>query len=1127
MMLREMPDRASDPSEFNAIVATFGEHGIVAAVAQRIEWADRALGPAKQWPALLRSLVRQAMDSPHPTMVAWGADALVFFNEAAVPLGTGELEAVLGRPAAGYWPHFSAEERVLHARAFAGERVHERGRQVILLRAGKVEYAWFDLEYVPVRDADGHVAGVLHVRRERTDEVLARRHYEFSAGLADALRPLIDPLAIQATATRLLGKHLGASCVMYGVVESDGEHIRFDRSYVVPGTPEILGRFRMREFGEQFVAALRAGKNLAIDQLASEGDLASHEREAYAKVGIASLACVPLVKHGQLVGNISVLQVSPHRWTPQEIASIEETAERTWSAVERASAETVLRDSETRTTYLLGLSDRLRSLRDPIEIQNAATQFLTEHFGEQLSVTERRAERYHQLVGETAERTWAAVERARVEAELRESEERYRSLFEAMEEGYVHYELVRDEQGRPVDLRLLELNPAFEKMSGISREDCIGRLRSEVFSEYLEESLADTLAVYLRAVETGQPTRVDLYAPKLDHWFDVRIHPRSGDRLALLFDDVTARKRAEQASRDNDACNAYLLALSDRIRALDDALAIQQTATELLAEHLDAARCHYIEFEEERGLAVIRSETVRCDAPSELGQYNLAEFANSYAIMRRGAPVIANDFEEVALEEDALALLRKRRVRSYIGIPLVKDGQLVASLTVNDKRPRCWTKADVRAVTDTAERTWAAIQRAQAASALRESEQLARTLLDAASLARAEAEAANRSKDEFLATVGHELRTPLAAILIWSHALSSGAIALQDLSRAVDAIARSAESQARLIDDLLDLSRLSSGKFALFRSEVDLRTLVEQAVDTVKPLASAKKIDLSVETAADAGAAMLDGTRVSQVLWNLLTNAVKFTPEGGLVQVFASKVERHLEFEVSDTGQGIDPRFLPHVFEKFRQADMGEAREHMGLGIGLALAKQLVELHGGTIRAESEGLGLGATFRFRLPWIAPSSARPEGALDAQLRTTDASPLGGLRVFLLEDDANTREGMRWTLEHAGATVQAFGDAGAALAALDGDAELDILVSDLGLPGMSGLEFIRRIGARCEERGLEPPPACAISAHARDVDRQGAIAAGFDLFLTKPITPERLVEAAGDLRAILTSSGAGQA
>ena len=813
--------------------------------------------------------------------------------------------------------------------------------------------------------------------------------------------------------------------------------------------PSVKGVYDLRDFPEQ-VAKLRAGSPFVVHDW-REMPVAERKLGELSARRVGAQITVPLVKNGKLLAALSVDDREPRSWTERDL----------------------------------------------------------------------------ELVVETAERTWAAVERARAESALRESEERYRSLFDAMDEGYVYYELVRDDQGRPRDLRLLELNPAFEKISGMSRERCIGRLRSEVFAEPLAEQLAEMLAVYVRAMDTDQPTRVELYAPGFARWFDVRIHPRSGDRLALLFDDVTARKRAEQVARNNDACNAYLLALSDRIRALDDALSIQQAGTELLAEHLDVARCHYVEYDEERGLAVIRSEALRCDAPSDLGTYNLSDFADSLVMMRRGTPIIASDFEEIALKESALALLKKRRVRSYIGVPLVKDGKLVASLTVNDTRPRNWTAADIRVVTDTAERTWAAIQRARAEAALRESEQVAHALLEAASLARAEAEAANRSKDEFLATVGHELRTPLAAILIWSRALCSGAIALQDVSRAVDAIARSAESQGRLIDDLLDLSRLSSGRFALFRSEVDLHALVEQAVETVRPLASAKAIDLCVETRADTGVAMLDGTRVSQVLWNLLANAVKFTPEGGSVKVLARKVESQLEFEVIDSGQGIEPEFLPHVFEKFRQADMGEARQHMGLGIGLAIAKQLVELHGGTIRAESEGLGLGATFRFRLPWIAPSAASLECALDAHLRRAEASPLGGLRVFLLEDDANTREGMQWTLERAGAKVRAFGDAGAALAALDANAELDVLVSDLGLPGMSGLELIRRIGARCEAGARERPPACAISAHGRDVDRKGAIAAGFDLFLTKPITPERLVEAAGDLRAILTSNRAGGA
>jgi len=289
--------------------------------------------------------------------------------------------------------------------------------------------------------------------------------------------------------------------------------------------------------------------------------------------------------------------------------------------------------------------------------------------------------------------------------------------------------------------------------------------------------------------------------------------------------------------------------------------------------------------------------------------------------------------------------------------------------------------------------------------------------------------------------------------------------------------------------------------------------LVAAAIEAVKPLATAKKLELVDDIEPKLGAAMLDGTRLTQVVWNLLTNAIKFTPDRGRVCASVRKRDRVLEIEIADTGEGIAPHFLPHVFEKFRQADMKASREHMGLGIGLTLAKDLVELHGGTVEAKSAGLGEGATFTVKLPWV---EAR-RGLEAASHVVPYAIPaLESVRVLLVEDDPSTRSAMKWTLERAGARVAAVGSAIEALATLD---QADVLVSDLALPGMSGVELVVRVAESCRERGAKPPPACAISAHTRDVDRRSAIDAGFDIFLPKPVAPDHLIEAVADLRAML--------
>jgi signal transduction histidine kinase/CheY-like chemotaxis protein len=477
--------------------------------------------------------------------------------------------------------------------------------------------------------------------------------------------------------------------------------------------------------------------------------------------------------------------------------------------------------------------------------------------------------------------------------------------------------------------------------------------------------------------------------------------------------------------------------------------------------------------------------------------------------LARADRVLAADVERTAFLTGTRDLdeLRRSGLRAVLSTPLVaRSGQTVGMISVHWRHVHQPSERDFSVFDVLARQVADLLERGRAEAKAVE--------------ARAQAESANRAKDEFLATLSHELRTPVAAILLWAGALRSGAVPLQDLTRAIDAIVKSAESQSRLIEDLLDLSRLASGKLTLAHAVVDVRACAQAALDMVKPIAAAKDIRLESDIAGDCSA-LLDGTRLQQILWNLLTNATKFTSAGGTVRLRVDAGARGLELVVSDTGEGIAPEFLPHLFEKFSQYDMGETRQHMGLGIGLALTRQLVELHGGTIEAESAGIGRGALFRVRLPWREPGDGRRVGAVVPHAAGFAPSPLTSLRVLLVEDDSLTREAMRWTLSRAGALVVDVATADDALLAVgDGDA-VDVIVSDLGLPTTSGLELIEHIGNGARRRGRPVPPSCAVSAHAREVDRRRAIDAGFDMYITKPVSPECLIEAVSDLREILVS------
>ncbi len=372
-------------------------------------------------------------------------------------------------------------------------------------------------------------------------------------------------------------------------------------------------------------------------------------------------------------------------------------------------------------------------------------------------------------------------------------------------------------------------------------------------------------------------------------------------------------------------------------------------------------------------------------------------------------------------------------------------------------------------------------------------------------------------EDAFLATLSHELRTPLTAIAGWAHLLQRGKLSPEETKRAVETIIRNAAAQGQMIDDLLDVSRIITGKLRLDLRVLDIGPVVRAAIETVTPAANAKGIQIRFVENPAGSFVMGDPERLVQAFWNLLSNAIKFTPKDGSVRVSVESVESDVEVVVADTGVGISPEFLPRLFDRFTQDDSSTTRPARGLGVGLSIARQLIELHGGNVSARSPGLGLGSTFTACFPrspvTTAPADSRVYSQAERGIGLEDGPDLAGIHVLVAEDNDDARGLIEKVLESQGATVTAVPSAREALGIL-GVARVDVLVSDIEMPGMDGYELIRELRLRPALLGGSVP-AAALTAYARTEDRLRALRAGFQLHLPKPVQPSELVTVVASL------------
>jgi PAS domain S-box-containing protein len=447
-----------------------------------------------------------------------------------------------------------------------------------------------------------------------------------------------------------------------------------------------------------------------------------------------------------------------------------------------------------------------------------------------------------------------------------------------------------------------------------------------------------------------------------------------------------------------------------------------------------------------------------------------------------------------AEEDEILARLRRgERVEHFQTVRQAKDGRLLdVSLTVSPVHDSSGRVVGASKIArDVTEQNRAVAERER--------------LLEAERVARADAERASRVKDEFVAMVSHELRTPLNAILGWTQLMTRARTDPAIISRGLDVVARNTRLQAQLISDLLDISRIVAGKLQLDTRSVDLRSIVGQAIETIEEEAHAKGVE--IDQRLDEGASLVSGdtSRLQQIVWNLLSNAIKFTPRGGRVRVSLQFAGSHARIEVVDTGVGIRPDFLPHVFDRFHQADLSITRRFGGLGLGLSIVKHLVELHGGDVQAASAGEGKGATFTVTLP-VVGDTAEYERRRDRTDGPEIRVPLDAIRLLVVEDEADTLEFLRRLLTTHGATVLTAANAGEALA-LVRSGNPDLLISDIGLPEVDGYDLIQRV--RREPSPGRDIPAIALTAYARSEDRTRALRAGYQAHIAKPVEPNELL------------------
>ena len=965
-------------------------------------------------------------------------------------------------------------------------------------------------------------------RRAHTEPKSADETARFIAELNQALVPLAEPDKIMETVVKMVGEYLHVDRCGYAEVDKEQNLFIVRGDYVRGGASSIVGQYQMSGFGDRERQVLFGDRPYIVNDIEAESPPGT-DLSLYQRGGIRALLCVPLRKDKNFVARIAVQQSTPRHWTEDEISLLTTVADRCWESVARARALKILKESDERYRLLTELSPDGVVIADPacvIHLANPAMlrmvgvssqdavgrnlfDFIVpeyqdscrDFFGKLMTNAELATEveavfrrtdgstfpvevnavRFEWkgqpfaqiVVHDISGRKQAEGERERFSREVEAERDRLKRILEQMPIGVA---IATAPSGQivfhnPEAVRLLRHPFATVGISGYGQH---GGALHEDGSPYRPEEYPLARSLMSEEVIKGEEMRYRR-GDGTETVLSVDSAPiyDSEGHLALAvvtFIDIAARRRAEEELRESEE------RFAKAFRASPDSMVISRIADGVVLEANDSFL----------SIAGYKRDEVVGKSTLSLGLY-----------------------VDPATRQRAVAMMQQQNfVRDIEFAMKTKSGQV--RLMMFSAQP-----LELRG-----EHCWLTIGRD--ISEQKQAEQEREHLLLQEKVAREEAEAANRMKDEVLATISHELRTPLTAILGWAQALTTGEIPEPQAHHALEVIEKNAKSQARLIDDILDTSRIITGRLRLDPQPVEVDAVFQAAVEVVRPSAEAKRMSLGVSVDDHGSVVFGDAVRLQQVIWNLLSNAVKFTNAGGRVDARLSCTEDHCEISISDTGVGIEPQFLPYVFERFRQADNTSTRRYGGLGLGLAIVRHLVELHGGKVSASSPGRNQGSTFTVTLPLGSPlrlpeTEDRPPESESKQTTPSSLAENGyrldRIRVLVVDDDSDTLEMLRYVLRERGATVMTAPSASTAMKTLE-QWRPDVVVCDIAMPDQDGYELIAAVRSLGAERGGNVP-AVALTAYARPEDRVRALAAGFQMHVAKPVDPDELINVLASL------------
>jgi signal transduction histidine kinase len=1162
--------QAEGPSESPELSFLSGG-GEMGARMRAFDWSTSAVGPAADWPQSLKTAVSICIGSRYPIVIWWGnPEYTMFYNDGYIPvLGVTKHPGWLGRSGRKCWKEiWSTVGPMLEGVFETGVATWSENLLLVMERNIPREENYFTFSYSPIRDQTGQVPGIFCACYESTGQVIGERRLQT---LRDLGRPVMEVKsaedACEAAARTLdVNPHDVPFALLY-LLDDAAQNARLiattgfaSRLLTIPEQVALN-----EPSAWPFLRVFQTGNGEVVADLISRfGELPGGPwPESPEAAYVLPIAVPGMVKPtGFLVAGLSPRRVvdADYRSFFDLIAGHVGTAIANARAYqeERKRAEALAEIDRAKTTFFSNVSHEFRTpltlMLGPLEEALTETALLPA-VRERLDVAHRNSMRLLKLVNTLLD--FSRIEAGRIEAvyervDLSALTTELASVFRsAIEKAGLN--LIVDCE--PLNAPVYVDREMWEKI--------VFNLLSNAFKFTFEGGIKVTLREEGDRVELSvSDTGTGIPAAELRHLFE-RFHRVKG-----------ARGRSYEGSGIGLALVQELVKLHGGTVSVVSAVEHGSTFTVSLpigSDHLPAERVGGSKTLVSTGLRgeayveeVLRWMPVNGHSVETLSEFaGVADVADTQPVMRPRV-LLADDnadmreyvrrllagryeVEAVTDGEEALRVARERQfdlILSDVMMPKLDGFGLLRALRSDEQTrttpvillsARAGEESRVEGMGAGADdyliKPFSArelLARVESHINLqrernRSAEKLEQLML-LEQQARTSAEVANRVKDEFLAMLSHELRTPLNAIVGWTHLLKSGTLGERERDRGIDVIDRNASAQRAIIDELLDVSRIITGKLKLEPKPLDPATVVEAAVDAIRPAALAKEIEISASVEHNRGLVVGEAVRLQQVIWNLLSNAIKFTPKHGRVEVQLKVSGNFFEIVIADTGDGIEPEFLPYIFERFRQADTSARRKHGGLGVGLSIVRSLVEMHGGEIQAASDGLGQGARFTIQLPIIGLSdadAARLEAEnplIDSRWKQRDqaddldgdlsSSLLSGLRVLAVDDQQDTRDLIMLALMRYGADVRASDSASSALAAI-AEWQPNVIVSDIGLPEMDGYDFMREL-RRLEGEGKRIP-AIALTGYAGAIDESKALNAGYELHFSKPINLGELVRA----------------